>query len=428
MNEQKSPHTLSDIFHHTGFIHLWIGQLFSQFAVNMMLFVLGIRIYQTTGSNAAVSGLFLAYGIPAVIFGLFAGAVVDRLDKRVILISANAIRTVLVFLLLFVSHNVPAVYAIAFLNAVVTQFYVPAEAPLIPQLVPEKLIMTANSLFTFTYYSSMGGGFILAGPLLRYASPVVVMLIISGMFAIAAANVVRVPIYEHGWHRTYHYIIHTDAWKALRRIMKDIYTGVVQVGISPKLREAIILLSGTQIVIALLGTLGPGFADKILSIDVRDASLFIMAPAVVGIILGSLWIGTYGLKYRYECLVSAGVLSAGGILLTLSLMVAFVNRGWIDIFDTPILMLPFAVVLFFLLGVANSFLDVPSNSVLQKESDGDIRGRVYGILTTAVGGIGLLPVFVGGVLADYIGIGKVLLIVGGIIMVFGITRMRRNSS
>src|SRR3989344_3267149 len=85
---------------------LWFGQICSQMAVNTLLFVLALRVYDTTNSNTAVSVLFLAYGIPAVLFGLVAGTLVDRLDKRRVLVYSDIVRAIFVIGLLFLSHNV----------------------------------------------------------------------------------------------------------------------------------------------------------------------------------------------------------------------------------------------------------------------------------------------------------------------------------
>ena len=138
-----------------GFRFLWFGQIFSQLAVNTLLFVLALRLYQTTGTNTAVTGLFLAYGIPAVLFGMIAGTAVDHLDKRRVLMYCDILRAVLVFCLFFISGNIFLVYLVTLVNAVITQFYVPAEAPIIPHLVTGDRLVPANSLFSFTYYLSL---------------------------------------------------------------------------------------------------------------------------------------------------------------------------------------------------------------------------------------------------------------------------------
>ncbi len=407
------------------FRSLWFGQIASQLAINTLLFVLALRIYQTTGSNTAVSGLFLAFGIPAVFFGMVAGAIVDRLNKRTVLLLCDLARAVLVFGLVFFSHSLWFVYILMFVNAVITQFYVPSEAPTIPLIVPKEMIVSANSLFSFTFYSSLALGSILAGPLLRLFGPYGIFVFISGLFILAALNVFRLQLVEEGTQRLQVVFSYRPA-DLIRKIWRNLTDGVAYVSKSPVLLDALILLTGTQIILALLGTLGPGFADKMLNIDVRDSSIYIVGPAVVGILLGALWVGTYGTRYAAKKLINTGVVGAGVMLLLISLVVwlkSFQSFQWL--FNQQIVM-PLMLVLFFLLGAANSLLDVPANSMIQEEANGMMRGRVYGILAAAVGGVGVLPVIVGGVLADTVGVGKVVFLLGACITLYGVTRGRYN--
>jgi MFS family permease len=395
------------------FRSLWFAQIFSQLAINTLLFVLGLRIYQNTGSNAAVSGLFLAYGIPSVLFGMVAGTAVDHLDKRRMLMYCDILRGVLVFLLLFVSGNIILVYLVTFVNAVITQLYVPSEAPLIPKLIPSDLLVPANSLFSFTYYSSLAVGTILSGPLLRVFGPHWIFPVISALFFIAVWHESRLPSQAAGVFG-FTSIFRYRVSYLISRIFEELFEGIRYVRQIPALTDSLLLLTGTQIIFAMLGTLGPGFADRVLRIDVRDASLFIVGPAVLGIIAGALWVGSFGYKLKPGRLIKLGVTGAGAILVLISLIVRV---------HVPI---GIVMALFFFLGAANSLLDAPANSILQDEAKGSMRGRVYGMLTAAVGGVGILPVIIGGVLADVAGVGRVILLLGLLILAYGIWRMKYN--
>ncbi len=407
------------------FRFLWIGQLCSQLAGNTLLFVLALRVYQATGSNTAVSGLFLSFGIPAVLFGLIAGTVVDHLDKRRVLLLCDIARGLLAVILIFLSHSVPTVYIMMFLSAIVGQFYVPSEAPLIPMLVPSSLLVPANSLFSFTYYSSLAVGSIMAGPVLRWFGPQGVFAAIAVLFAAASFFVSRIPSQASGVYGFWH-ILHHDVLRLIRRIGSELVNGVRYISKSSVLFDSILLLTGTQIIIAILGTLGPGFADRILMVDVRDASLLVVGPAVLGIIVGALWVGNVGYTIKPERLIRIGVVSAGAILVLIALSVrAHRTLAFPWLFQHTVIV-PIEFVLFFLLGIANSLLDVPANSVLQKEAQGSMRGRVYGMLAAFVGGVGVLPVIAGGILADTIGIGKVILLLGLGVVSYGIYRVRYN--
>ena len=420
IKEKMTP--IRTVLSNKSFLRLWLEQVTSQLSINMLVFSLALVVYQNTTSNAAVSGLFLAYGFPALFFGMMAGAVVDRLDRRIVLIVSNLLRALMVLILFLGPRHIGVVYLIVFINAVITQFTAPAEGPTIPQLVPKSQLISANSLFSFTFYSSTALGFITAGPLLRIFGPDGSLLFISALFLLAAFFVSGIPPQGEGVS-TLRRIFRYNIFYIVQRVLSDLAQGVRYVVNSPVLLDALLLLSGTQITMMILGTLGPGFADKILQIDVRDASMLVVGPAIIGVLFGALWMGNYGYKYKPNRLITIGILTAGLDLMIVSALVSTTNVFWFHSIPRPIVLVV-SFLLFFILGAANSLLDVPANSTLQKEADGELRGRVYGIVSAVVGGIGILPVVVGGILADVVGVGKVIFALGLIIGLFGIHRLR----
>lgn len=400
-----------------AFRYLWIGQLCSQLGANMLLSILALRIYEVTHSNTAVSALYVAYGVPAVFFGMFAGVVVDHLDKRKVLAFCNISRSLLIIPLFFFPETLWLVYSVMFINSVISQFYLPAEAPLIPKLVSDKYLLSANSLFSFTFFTSMAFGFILAGPALKFLGAFGSFSLLFGLYIAAIWSVTNIPKQSENV-RGIMSIVQMNWMTVVKRIMKDLKQGFDFVFRSKPVLDALVLLTGTQIVLAILGVLGPGFADKVLHIAVTDVSIVVLGPAVLGIILGALWVGTYGSKYKRHTLPTTGLFSAGTLLVMLSLLVRYEQHLHLN----PIIMIMTTLILFFLLGFTNSFLDVPSNATLQQKAEGEMRGRIYGILTAAAGGVGILPVVGGGILADTIGVGRVLLLLGIGILGYGIIR------
>jgi len=418
---QKLP--FISVLSHKPFLRLWLSQIFSQFAANITLFLLGIIVYKNTGSNTAVSGLFMAFGIPAVFFGLLAGTAVDYIDKRIIILYSCLIRAVLVLGLLVTSNYIVAVYILLFLNAVVTQFFIPAEATMIPKLVPGKHLVSANSLFSFAYYGSVAVGFIAAGPLFRLLGPYVSLLFLAGLYVVSWWISLKLPASSDD----------TKLWKRVRslhisviitKLLSSLREGIAYVRHSPILFDAVLLLTGTQIIIAMLSTLGPGFADKVLGIDVTDASVFVIGPVIVGIVLGAVWVGNKGYVYKPVKLMNMGILGAGLVLGIISVTIYLKRYAGFDWLFTDHIIIPLEIFLFFCLGLFNSMLDVPANSILQKEAEGLMRGRVYGVLGAFVGGVGILPVMIGGLLADAVGVGKVIFILGILIVIYGLFRIR----
>jgi MFS family permease len=309
------------------------------------------------------------------------------------------------------------VYALTFFNAVITQFYVPSEAPLIPKLVRKELLVTANSLFSFTFYSSLALGTVMAGPLLRWFGPQGVFLVIAGLFLIASAFSSKIPSQSIDTYGFKH-IFTLNPWYVISRIWKDLIDGIRYITGSKT------LLTGTQIIFALLGTLGPGFADRILGVDVRDASLLIVAPAVLGVLSGGVWMGLMGDRLKPSHLINIGVTGAGTALIVIAITARLFRLPLFHWVYTSQLVFPIEMLLFFLLGVSNSLLDVPANANLQNKAQGSMRGRVYGMLTAFVGGVGILPVIGGGLLADNVGVGKVIFGLGVGIVMYAIYRIR----
>ncbi len=410
-----------------GFRHLWIGQVASQLAFASLMFVLSLRVYQITGSNTAVSILFLTFAVPALFLAVAAGAIDDYLDNRSVLIFCDLFRAVAVLGFMLFPNDLTIVYILAFIMAVTNQFYVPAEVPTIPLVVPHDLLLTANSLFAFTYYSSFGVGSMVAGPILRWFGPHGVFVVISVLFALAAASVWRVPK-EKGQKSLFDPSIGKEFSHMVQGGMLAVREGIAYVASSKAIRDALFLLAGTQVVIVLLGTLGPGFADRVLKIDVHDASLLIVGPVVAGIVIGALWVGTKGYRFPPETLIRTGIAASGILLMFIALTVRLERVAGFDWFFQSRVIIPTEFLLFFLLGVACSMLDAPANSILQRQSVDVMRSRVYGILTAAVGGVGILPVVVSGILADVIGEGKVIFLLGLVISLYGLWRVRYNKS
>ena len=80
------------------------------------------------------------------------------------------------------------------------------------------------------------------------------------------------------------------------------------------------------------------------------------------------------------------------------------------------------IILAFILGVANSFVFVPANTILQEKTSPEFRGKIYGFLNTLVGGLSLLPIILVGGLSDLIGVSVVLVGIGVCLLILGVTR------
>src|SRR5258708_4804930 len=153
------------LFKNYKFVSLWVSQILSQLTINILSFLILIKLFQETGSSIATSFVWIAYAIPAIIVGPIAAAAVDFVDKKVILMATNFLQAiaVLVYAILLYKNLIFLTYAIVLIYSFLNQFYVPAEAAALPLFVADNYLPQANSLFFITQQSSLIVGFGLAG-------------------------------------------------------------------------------------------------------------------------------------------------------------------------------------------------------------------------------------------------------------------------
>jgi MFS family permease len=133
-----------------NYTRLWLGGLISLIGDWALNIGLPLYIYLLTGSVLALSLSLLAASLPPVLFGSLAGVFVDRWDhKRTMVVTNLLLALVLLPLLLVRSADlVWIVYLVTFVGGVIEQFFVPAQNALLPRLVTEERLVSANSLIS----------------------------------------------------------------------------------------------------------------------------------------------------------------------------------------------------------------------------------------------------------------------------------------
>src|SRR5215208_2850755 len=131
-----------------NFALLWFAGLTSMIGDWMLFISLPIYTYNLTHSSLATGIMFMAGTIPRVLLGSVAGVFVDRWDRQRTMVIADLSRAVLILLLLLVrsSEQIWIIYLLAFVEALLSQFFGPAENALLPQLVDASQLVAANSL------------------------------------------------------------------------------------------------------------------------------------------------------------------------------------------------------------------------------------------------------------------------------------------
>jgi dTMP kinase len=107
----------------------------------------------TAAKASAVGGVWLVTLLPALLFGPLAGAVADRMDRRITMIVGDVIRGLL-FLSIPIFPKLTWIYVAKFLAGVITQFWSPATSASVPNLVPKDKLERANQLSLVGTYAT----------------------------------------------------------------------------------------------------------------------------------------------------------------------------------------------------------------------------------------------------------------------------------
>jgi MFS transporter, DHA3 family, macrolide efflux protein len=155
-----------------GFVLLWLGQAFSLLGGSMALFAYTLWIYQRTGQATPVAMLGFFNLAPMVLFGLFTGALVDRHDRRLMLLMSDmASLLVSLFLIAFAlsgSMDLWKIYTAAFVLGTFQTFQWPATSATVTLMVDKKHYARAASLLEMAGMSSGILAPLLAGALLGF--------------------------------------------------------------------------------------------------------------------------------------------------------------------------------------------------------------------------------------------------------------------
>lgn len=403
------------------FLYLWLAEVFSQIAFNMVNFILLLLVFKLTNSNIAVSGMVLSFTFPAIVFGLLAGVYVDRWNKKSVLFFTNGLRAILLIFLAFFHTNIFIIYPVAFFSSVITQFFIPAETPMIPLVVKKELLFPANALFGLGLYGSIFIAYLLSGPFLLIFGQKYIFLVLALFFFLALIFVSLIQIPKSIKQKL-------QEKKSEISLIGDIKKAISLIAKTKKIYESLLLLSLVQIIILILATIGPGYASQILNIKIDEFPILIVSPIALGMIAGAIIISNYFHKHSKQIILTIGILLGGATIFALPYGSKVASRSFIhnlNAFLPAVLtidILHIMIFLAFVLGFANALVFVPSNTVLQEETTDEFRGKVYGALNALVGVLSIFPIVIVGELADILGVGKVLTGIGISLILIGIAR------
>ena len=363
---------------------VFAGQAFSLFGSRLVQFTLVWWLTQESGSASVLALASIMALLPQVIVGPFAGSLVDRWSRRLLLIVSDGMIALLIVLLaLLYSWGVVEiwhVYALMLFRALLGAFQWPAFQASTSLMVPKEQLSRVAGF----NQSLQGLVSILAPPLgallfdvlpIEYILAIDVataFLAISPLLVIAVPQPPRAPDAEGGW----------------RSVLEDMREGMRFVWDWKGLR----FIMGMSMIINLV--INPGFV--LLPIVVSDhfgggaiELAYLQSAGGIGMILGGLILGVWG-GFKSRVVTAFSALIVGGLFVVLF--------GFV-----PGSMLLLAVAAFFLFSTTNSMANGTFFAAMQAAIPPEMQGRVFTLLMSFSAAMAPLGLAIAGPVSDIIG-------------------------
>ncbi len=179
------------------YTRLWLAQVVSLLGDWFNTIVLSALVANYSGgSGAAVSGFLLARFIPSLIIGPFAGTLIDRFNRKNLLIASDVSRALVVLLLLLATgpDTLWLIYLLTFIQFSLSTVFEPGRNAIMPSLLRKEDLVLANTLGSVTWSVMLAGGAIIGGLVAASFGAAFALVVDSITFLISAMLIVGITV------------------------------------------------------------------------------------------------------------------------------------------------------------------------------------------------------------------------------------------
>lgn len=385
------------------FFTIWTGQAFSLVGSRVLEFALIWWLTQLTGSATVLATATLMWVVPQVFLGPVAGALVDRWNRRVVMIVADSLIALAALWLAYLfwtgSIQIWHVYAGLLARAIGGCFHWPAMQASTSLMVPDEHLTRVAGL-----NQTMQGALNVVGPplgamllaLLPFEG-IMLMDVGTAMFAVAPLFFVHVPQPERA--------LEPEGGRPAQRkapsVWSDVRAGLRYVWGWPGLFAVLIMATVLNFVVNPAFSLMPLLVKGHFGGDALQLG-WLESSWGIGLVLGGLLLSAWGgFRRRVYTSLTGIVVQGVGIML---IGLAPANAFWL------------AVAGMFVGGVMNALVNGPMFAVLQAIVAPDMQGRVFTVVMSMASAAWPLSLAVAGPVADAVGV-RPWYVVGGAISV-----------
>jgi MFS transporter, DHA3 family, macrolide efflux protein len=344
-------------------------------------------IYELTGSSTATGLIGMAQYLPAVLVGVFAGAAVDRMNRKRVMIAADGARVLLVALIptlyLLGQINGLLLGLLAFSIAIFTTLFYPARESIVPMIVEQNDLTRAGSVLQGSYAAAYFAGPMLAAALLPWAK-------ISGLFYADAIT--------YAVSLSFIFLLRP---RPIPPDIPDPSSHSVKAGLHYAKNSG--LIRGLLLITAVdnLFIMGPAMVGTPLYVRLHlglgaSAYAAVQAAFALGMIAGSILMHRFGSR-----------LPRGKVMLT---AIIWDGITFVPFFFTDSLV-P-TLIAWFVHSIGIPFIIVPRTTLIQTEVPAHLQGRVFSLVYLTV--VGLMAISCGftGFIAEVLPVNVLFAMIG----------------
>ncbi len=403
------------LFANSRFVRYSYAKFLSLLGQNALIYGLFIAVISDQESSVVTSAFVLASVVPSILLSLPGGLVADLLPRKLVLLIALALRTLVVYWFISFDPSGGAVIGLTFLVWTAYQFFSPAEsAALLAIVTRDRLAHATSFLQGLTLVAQLfGAGLVapLAVKLLDEDGLYVIVLVCFGLSTLIFASIPRLthrndvaPTTRLAWHKSLpvgYRTIKADARLTSLTLMR-------------------VLLDTGMLMFVVVA---PVFVEDTLNTGSRNL-IYIAIPGALGVALGLVSAPLLLTFFRARSLALAGFVCFAAVLLALPFVDTFAPEiagefgpiedltNWLKLSDpivATIFLLPVA-------GLGSSFVGVAARTEVYRRVPSNLVAQVFAT-QSAMGSVGaLVPTFLVGVLLDVLPVRAVMIVIG-----FGLT-------
>lgn len=372
---------------HPDFAYLWLAQVVSLLGDWFLTIVLSALVARFSGgSGVAVSAFLLARFLPPLLVAPFAGVLIDRFDRKRLLILSDVGRAITVILLLFAlrPEMLWLIYVLTVIQWSISAVFDPGRNAIIPSLLPRDQLVVGNTLSSVTWSVMLAVGAIVGGAVALLLGTEGAIAIDALTYVISAFLIVRIRM-----HPEYALGIETNADNETGKTEKGFIDGLRYAFRYPATLAALLVKTGQSL--GNVDALMVIYASTLFMMgDDSTTPLSIMYTAFgIGAVLGPLLLNRFN---NGSVRIMRRLIIIGFVWITL---------GWFVMGAAATLpLVSLALVLRAMGGSANWTY---SSIIIQKSVADSFLGRMFSLDMTGFQAASAISIAVTGVLVDTVG-------------------------